>query len=232
MGRENELSEAEAALNTAQGDLESSTGTMSELTNAEAIHKAALDKATSDRDASQADYDKKQAFADDVNARVEHENAEFATVLELLDSIVVPVSEFIGRSLLSAADPDAIEKVKGEVQQLINDANAEDAAAAAAAAAAADTLATDSGAYDAALITHTDTAGRLQSSILEVATNKAIRDTAQTSRDAASRLAYSTNVDADDAEAFHAGEVTRVAEEDATLDEVADLLRGLLPEEF
>merc|ERR1712150_127857 len=156
MGRENELSEAEAALNTAQGDLESSTGTMNELTNAEAIHKAALDKATSDRDASQADYDKKQAFADDVNARVEHENAEFATVLELLDSIVVPVSEFIGRSLLSAADPDAIEKVKGEVQQLINDATAEDAAAAAAAASAADTLATDS-----ALITHTDTAGRL-----------------------------------------------------------------------
>merc|ERR1712226_1170558 len=132
----------------AQGDLESSTGTMNELTNAEALHKA-----TSDRDASQADYDKKQAFADDVNARVEHENAEFATVLELLDSIVVPVSEFIGRSLLSAADPDAIEKVKGEVQQLINDATAEDAAGAASAASAADTLATDSGAYDAALIT-------------------------------------------------------------------------------
>merc|ERR1712150_230749 len=150
---------------------------------------------------------------------------------ELLDSIVVPVSEFIGRSLLSAADPDAIEKVKGEVQQLINDATAEDAAAAAA-ASAADTLATDSGAYDAALITHTDTAGRLQSSILEVAAHQAVRNTAQTARDAASRLAYLTNIDAEDAETFHASEVTRVAKEDAALDEVHDLLSALLPEEF
>jgi len=230
--RSDELSAAETALNTAQGDLESSTGTMNELTNTEAIHKAALDKATADRDASQADYDKKQAFADDVNARVLHENAEFATVLELLDSIVVPVSEFIGRSLLSAADPDAIEKVKGEVQELIDNANAEDAAAAAAAASAADKLATDSGAYSDALNTHTDTAGRLQSAILEVEGHKAVRDTAQTARDAASRLAYLTNIDAEDAESFHASEVTRVAQEDAALDEVHDLLSALLPEEF
>merc|ERR1712228_763464 len=151
---------------------------------------------------------------------------------ELLDSIVVPASEFIGRSLLNTADPDAIEKVKGEVQQLINDANAEDAAAAASAAAASDKLDTDSAAYDSALITHTDTAGKLQSSILLVQTSTSIRDTAQTAKDAASRLAYLTNVDADDAEAFHASEVTRVAEEDATLKEVDELLRNLLPEEF
>jgi len=227
-----ELAAAEAALNTAQGNLESATGTMNELTNAEAIHKAALDKATNDRDASQADYDKKQSVADFVAKRVAHENEEFADVLELLDSIIVPASEFIGRSLLSKADPDAVEKVKAQVQQLINDANAENAAAAATASAASDKLATDTAAYDSALITHTDTAGKLQSAILLVSQTTAIRDTAETAKAAASRLAYQTDVDADDAEAFHASEVTRVAEEDATLKEVDELLRALLPEEF
>merc|ERR1712080_258405 len=88
-------------------------------------------------------------------ARVAHENEELAAVLELLDSIVVPASEFIGRSLLSKADPDAIEKVKGEVQALIDNANVENAAHAASAAAASDKLDTDSLAYDNALNTQT-----------------------------------------------------------------------------
>jgi len=227
-----ELSDAETALNKAQGELESATGTRNELIGAEAIHKAALDKATADRDASQADYTKKQGLADDVAARVAHENEEFAEVLALLDSIVVPASEFIGRSLLSKADPDAIEKVKGEVQALIDNANAEDAAHAASAAAASDKLATDSQAYDTALNTHTDTAGKLQSACILVEQNTAIRDTAQVAKDAASRQAYLSEVDATDAEAFHASEVTRVANEDATLKEVDELLRALLPEEF
>lgn len=227
-----ELADAETALNKAQGELESATGTKNELVGAEAIHKAALDKATADRDASQADYTKKQNLADDVAARVAHENEELAAVLGLLDSIVVPASEFIGRSLLSKADPDAIEKVKGEVQALIDNANAEDAAHAASAAAASDKLDTDSLAYDNALNTHTDTAGKLQSAIILVEANTQTRDSAQTAKDAASRQAFLSDLDADDAEDFHASEVTRVANEDATLKEVDELLRALLPEEF
>merc|ERR1712080_169650 len=162
-------------------------------------------------------------------ARVAHENEELAAVLELLDSIVVPASEFIGRSLLSKADPDAIEKVKGEVQALIDNANAENAAHAASATAASDKLDTDSLAYDNALNTHTDTAGKLQSAIILVEANTATRDSAQA---AASRQAFLSDIDADDAEAFHASEVTRVASEDDTLKEVDELLRALLLEEF
>merc|ERR1711890_128420 len=127
----------------------------------------------------------------------------------------------------ATADRDASQADYTKKQNL-----AEDVAHAASAAAASDKLDTDSLAYDSALSTHTDTAGKLQSAIILVEANTATRDSAQTAKDAASRQAFLSDIDADDAEAFHASEVTRVASEDATLKEFDELLRNLLPEEF
>merc|ERR1719412_1019836 len=134
---------------------------MNELTGAEAIDKAALDKATADRDSSQADHDKKAKISADTTARVNHENEEFAVVIDLLDSIVVPANEFIGRSLLSSdnADPDAIDKVKAQVQALVDAGNAEVAAADAALESAVTTLDAHPSAFASARDTHTTTAG-------------------------------------------------------------------------
>jgi len=235
-----DLADAIDVLNTAQGALATATGTMNELTSAEAVQKAALEKAISERDTSQADADKKAKTLADVSARTDNEIAGFEKVIALLDDVVVEESwskdKFdvqTGRNLLEAAnaDPDAIDQVKAKVQGLIDASNAEASAASDADAAAKADLDTKLATHESALEQHTATAGQLQSAIIDVDTTTATRNAAKVKKDEATRIDYAAEVDAADAEAFLASETVRIAEEADTLAEVTDLLKTLLPSE-
>merc|ERR1712228_905455 len=82
--------------------------------------------------AAEADAATKAQTKADVTARTAHEIDGFNQVLDLLDDVVVR-DEFVqtGRNLLDAAnaDPDAIDRVKGKIQDLIDASNVESQAA-------------------------------------------------------------------------------------------------------
>jgi len=230
-----DLATAIEVLNAAQGALATATGTMNELTSAEAVQKAALDKAISERDTSQADADKKAKTLADVSARTDNEIAGFEKVIALLDDVVVEDEYYVqtGRNLLEAAnaDPDAIDQVKAKVQGLIDASNAEASAASDADAAAKADLDTKLATHESALNQHTATAGQLQSAIIDVDTTTTKRNAAKVKKDEATRIDYAAEVDAADAETFLASETVRIADEADTLAEVTELLQSLLPSE-
>merc|ERR1712228_1123095 len=156
--------------------------------------------------AAEADAATKAQTKADVTARTAHEIDGFNQVLDLLDDVVVR-DEFVqtGRNLLDAAnaDPDAIDRVKGKIQDLIDASNVESQAAVDADASA--------------------------QAVLEDKT--AARDHAKTKKTEADRISYAANVDADDAESFLASESVRISDEAAALSDVRDLLSTLLPAE-
>jgi hypothetical protein len=231
-----DLNAATEVLSGAQGALATATGKKNELTSAEAVEKAALDKAISERDASQADADTKAATKASVTARTTHEVEGFNEVLNLLDDVVVEDEYYVqtGRSLLDAAnaDPDAIDRIKQKIQDLIDASGAEAQAADDADAAAAADLAAKLDTHEGALAKHTATAGQLQSAIIDVEDKTDARNAAKTKQTEADRISYAANVDADDAESFLASEDVRIADEADTLAEVKSLLTALLPAEF
>jgi hypothetical protein len=231
-----DLNAATEVLSGAQGALATATGHKNELTSAEAVEKAALDKAISERDASQADADTKAATKASVTARTTHEVEGFNEVLNLLDDVVVEDEYYVqtGRSLLDAAnaDPDAIDRIKQKIQDLIDASDAEAQAADEADAAAAADLAAKLDVHEAALAKHTATAGQLQSAIIDVDDKTSARDAAKTKQTEADRISFAANVDATDAEDFLASDSKRIASEAKTLAEVKVLLSALLPADF
>jgi len=229
-----DLNTATQILSGAQGALATATGKRNELTSAEAVERSALEKAKNELDAATADAATKAQTKADVTARTAHEIDGFNQVLDLLDDVVVR-DEFVqtGRNLLDAAnaDPDAIDRVKGKIQDLIDASNVESQAAVDADAAAQSVLGEKTDIHGAALAKHTETAGQLQSAIIDVQDKTAARDHAKTKKTEADRISYAANVDADDAESFLASESVRIGEEAKALSDVRDLLSTLLPAE-
>merc|ERR1712203_912978 len=154
---------------------------------------------------------------------------------DLLDDVVVEDQYYVetGRNLLDAsnADPDAIDRVKGKIQDLIDASNVESQSAVDADASAQAVLDEKTDTHDAALAKHTETAGQLQSAIIDVEDKTDARDHAKVKKTEADRISYSANVDADDAESFLASESTRISDEAASLVQVRDLFTTLLPAE-
>merc|ERR1712228_224744 len=163
--------------------------------------------------AAEADAATKAQTKADVTARTAHEIDGFNQVLDLLDDVVVR-DEFVqtGRNLLDAS-------------------NVESQAAVDADASAQAVLDEKTDTHGAALAKHTETAGQLQSAIIDVEDKTAARDHAKTKKTEADRISYAANVDADDAESFLASESVRISDEAAALSDVRDLLSTLLPAE-
>lgn len=230
-----DLNDATEALSGAQGALETATGKRNELVSAEAVERSALEKAKNELTAATADAATKAQTKADVTARTAHEIDGFNQVLDLLDDVVVQDEFYVqtGRNLLDTAnaDPDAIERVKGKIQDLIDASNVESQAAVDADAAAQSVLGEKTDIHGAALAKHTETAGQLQSAIIDVQDKTAARDHAKTKKTEADRISYAANVDADDAESFLATESVRIGEEAKALSDVRDLLSTLLPAE-
>jgi len=224
------LATAESRLTAVQKLLAEAKGLKNELTTREGVERAALTKATSDRDASQIDADEKQASADSITARVSHEVEEFNEVINLLSSVAVPALLETERKLLSVtdADPDAIQLVIEEVNALIEAANEEVSVAVGLNTAAQAKLTTDLATFAAAEAAHTATAGELQSACIDVDNLTDDRDDATIEKNEANSAAVSASLNADDAESFRDAEEKRIDSEAITLGQVRDLLEGLL----
>lgn len=230
-----DLNAATEVLSAAQGALATATGKRNELVSAEAVERSALDKAVHELSDAQIDADTKAQTKADVTARTAHEIDGFNQVLDLLDGVVVEDEYYVqtGRNLLDAgnAQPDAIDRIKGKIQDLIDASEVESQAAVDADAAAQVVLGEKTDTHDAALAKHTETAGQLQSAIIDVEDKTDARDHAKVKKTEADRISYAANVDADDAESFLASESTRISDEAASLVQVRDLLTTLLPAE-
>jgi len=224
------LSTAVSFLDSSQAILASAVGVKNELTTREGIDKGALDLAKNNMDSSQADADKKKASMEAITTRVAHEKEGFQQVLALLDQVVVP-AEFLstGRKLLSFtdADPDAVASVKAQVVALIEAGDEEATVSIELNTAAQEKLSADIATYNAALDTHTATAGLLQSSILDVAAKTTIRNDAQVEKIQAAKAASIAAANSADAAAFRDAEIDRINQEAVTLKEVIELLESL-----
>merc|ERR1712080_439859 len=238
------LAEDQADLIYKKGELHISTDAANdaqEIANLKASEEEAALKAKND---AHADEDEKEAFLNSETSRINEEKAvleEVGDILESLKSNEVPAAE---RRLLSVpsqaaflatlakqglqVDPEAVDKVLASVAALIAEGEAlRDAAQGAYDAAVAHSAASDK-AFDDAVDRHVAADADLATKLEAKAKYQGLVDVATGVHQESVNRTAAANVDRDAKLIFKESEIARVNSETKDLNDVKDLLKGLL----
>jgi len=211
---------ATAAFNKVSDELVSAITVRDSKLAEEASDKAILDAAVKVLNSANAKKASTKSHMDSTISRVDNEKTALTDVLEKLESV-----KGQGRRLLNEADPAAVSKVQAEVEKLIKAGEQE---VADAEAAYADATKKQSAAADAEAVArkqHSTTVGELATAEGHVASLTATKAVKLKEKNSAEVVLTNANSALASALQWMNQEVSRVASEKKTLEEVKVLLQ-------
>jgi len=208
------------AFNQVSADLVSAITFRDSKVAEESSHKAILDAAVKVLNSANAKKSSAKSHMDSTISRVDNEKTALTDVLEKLES-VKPTS----RRLLNEADPDAVNKVQVEIEKLIKAGEQEVVDAKAAFADASKKQSDAADAEAAARQQHSTTVGELATAEGNVESLTAQKAVKLEEKNSAEVVLTNANSALASALQWMNQEVSRVASEKETLEEVKDLLQ-------